>query len=615
MFKRYLFLSTIIVGLSVLSSLFVSSCLGSKKTTTVEIPEEPEGVSCGQLTVGQTITEDCPSGQKGERISVCGADGKVKLALDSCEIPKEQCGDIVSFEDVKPILTDFCVSCHFTPTPYDNYELAKEKIDSFMRRINLGNNNPERMPKEPLQPLSLEQKSLLDTWQADGLKETDDCEPAGSDYGLINLFDIESAILSDLAKIEQSDRRNTRYLVMSHRNNLNVSEKDLEAGSQAIAKVLNSMNSDFEDLYLAEPIDQKKSIYRFDLRTYALNRDDWQLIEKEDPFDFESFTDEGETIKFLTGARKAWLHFDNFIGVTQKAQVYYQIMGVSKDLNTFLADVGVNARAQFADFSAMFLGFNGSEISLQKNRLIVRFEGEEGYVWITFDPSAADAVNRNSNLFLAPCLLGTGCNALFKFTAGEVIWTLPNGLQGYALFDEFGVRQDFAPIAAGIVADTRSPLDPQIDNAIDCHRCHSKGILPSVDEIRDHVLRNGDQFTANDRQIILQLYKDTSANNAAFQLDNRTFKAAMDFIKVSTNNEDPISVANDDLKLDWDLKELAAYVFISETDLKQGIEGSAVLSGQIGQLVTGGRITFNQLIDKNILDALKNDLRLFQEEL
>lgn len=595
--------------------LFLKSCLGPTKKTTVEVPGSPvEDVLCPDGSkVGDTKKEACDGDQIGEKVYVCREGGTLDLALDSCRDEEPQCDSIVSFEDVKPILTSQCVSCHFTPTPYDDYELASTRIDEFMRRINLGVNNPERMPKEPISPLSIDDRNLLDQWISDGLKESnDDCDENPVDLGSIDLFDIESAILSDLAKIEQSDRRNTRYLVMSHKLNLGERADQISSRTQAIGKVLNSLNADLEDLYPADAIDEKKSIYRFDLRTYALERSDWLLIEDNDKFDVESFTDEGETIKFLTGARKAWLHFDNFIDITQEASVYYEIMDVSNDLLTFFNDVGVNVQAQFDDFSSMFLGFNGSEISNQKNRLIVRFEGRDGYVWITFDPIDIDG-DRTRNLFAFPCLLGTGCDEIFNFAAGEVIWTLPNGMQGYALYDSAGVRQDKAAVELGIVFDTRSPVDPEINNAIDCHRCHAKGILPSVDEIREHVLRNGNQFDADDRQIILELYKDQGANNAAFQLDNRIYANALESIGVNQNIDDPITSAWDDHLLDWSSEEVGSFLFISPSELKSCIEGSAGASSEVGQLVTGGRITFDQFVE--VLPTLKLDCRLFQEPL
>ena len=589
-------MKSIIVAILV-ALVTVGACSQLSKPTV----DENDPISCGDLSLGQTKTESCEGGSK---IFVC-KEGGLEEILNSCKAPQVDC---VSFEDVKPILSDECVVCHFTPAPYDRYEVAKSKIDSFIRRQNLGNDNPERMPREPKPPLKVEDKRLIERWKADGLKEKNsDCSDTGGvNSGFIDLLQLESAIITDLAKLESDDRENTRYVVASHK--INQEYKSLDRIPMAVDKSLSSLSRE-EDLYNAEEV--FPGLYRFDLRSYGLDGEDWREIEDEDAFDLESFTDEGQQIKFLTGARKAWFHYDNFIEITQKARVYYDLLNVSRSLNQHLRNLGVNVGAQFRDFSAQFLGFNGSEITLQKNRLIVGFEGRDGYVWITFDPIALNG-NRTRNLFEFPCLNGTGCEAVFNFAASEVIWTLPNGLQGYALFNAAGERQDNAPIQDGLVQDTRSPIDPQIDNAIDCHRCHSKGIIPARDEIRDHVVSNGSLFKAEDRQIILELYKSLEANNARFASDNAVFSSAMGTLGIN-QDKDQITEAWDDLRLDWDIKEVSSFLLLTEDEFRQGLKGSGQGAQAIGQLLTGGRITFDQFID--ILPVLKNDLRLFQEPL
>ena len=575
----------------------VGACsqFGSKQT----IEEDPK-ITCGDLSIGQTKTESCEGGSK---VFVCRDDGLSEI-LNTCKPTNP--AECVSFEDIKPILTEECVLCHFTPEPYDRYEFAKAKIDSFIRRINLGSDNPERMPREPKPALEGDDKRLIEAWRQDGLKEKDsDCvDTGGPNTGFIDLLKLESAIILDLAKLEGDDRLNTRYLVGAHKLNQKIDDQI----TMAINKSTNSVSND-EDLAKAEEV--FPGLYRIDLRSYGFDADDWQDLEEADKFDLESFTDEGQQIKFLTGARKAWFHYDNFIEISQNAAIYYDLINVPNNLGQLLRNLGVNVGAQFKDFSAQFLGFNGSEITLQKNRLIVRFEGEDGYVWITFDPLALNGI-RERNLFEFPCLNGTGCDALFNFAASEVIWTMPNGLQGYALFNAQGQRQDNAPIEDGLVQDTRSPIDPQIDNAIDCNRCHAKGIIPATDEIRGHVLNNGTLFRAEDRQIILELYKSLEANNAIFASDNSVFSGAMGTLGVD-QTRDQITAAWDELRLDWDLVEVSSFLFLTPEQFSQGLRGSGQGAQAIGQLLSGGRITFDQFID--ILPVLKNDLRLFKEPL
>lgn len=594
-----LLLSVLVVGWQ-----WLPSCQPQPKKQIIEI-DDP---SCGDLRPGQTKLEQCPSGQEGQKVYVCRDEG-LQLALDTCKVGPDGCEGKTVFADVKPLLTEKCANCHFTPERYDDLGVSRRKIDAYLQRIDLPSDNPERMPRSPNAPFSFEEKSKLKKWKADGLLDDKDCDNPPVDTGFIDLFKVESEILLDLSRVESDDRPFTRYVVASHK--LNAGDKERMAEFKTGAdKAINSLSFE-DDIIRMDPIDASQSIYRFDLRSYGLTRSDWKLVEDNDDFDLESFTDEGQTIKFLTGARKAWLHFDNFGFISQaKANVYYELADVPPRLGDLLRKLGVNAQAQFRDFSAQFLGTSNSEISLQKNRLIVRFEGREGYVWVTFDPIDLDGVPER-NLFEFPLLNGTGGVALFDFAASEIIWLLPNGLQGYALYDAAGAIQAAAPL--NVVADTRSPLDPEIENAMDCYRCHNAGIIPMQDDIRNHVLTNASNFDIVDVELVGELYKPAAANNAAFNQDNNDYRRGLEGVGQASGTRDPVTSTDDSFRLNWNAREVASFLLLPEDEFLNLLRRSQAGTAQVGQLLTGGEITFDQFVQ--VLPQLKIDLRLFQEPL
>jgi hypothetical protein len=70
-----------------------------------------------------------------------------------------------------------------------------------------------------------------------------------------------------------------------------------------------------------------------------------------------------------------------------------------------------------------------------------------------------------------------------KPDAREIIFSLRNGLQGYAVVNAAGVRLDVA--AADVAIDPRTVLhDKQVWNARNCMVCHAQGIIPIQDEVR-----------------------------------------------------------------------------------------------------------------------------------
>ncbi len=70
--------------------------------------------------------------------------------------------------------------------------------------------------------------------------------------------------------------------------------------------------------------------------------------------------------------------------------------------------------------------------------------------------------------------------------AGELIWALPNGLQGYGVVALQGGKElALDAVDSKIAADRRGKFhDPTIYNGWRCVGCHSQGIIPVADEVR-----------------------------------------------------------------------------------------------------------------------------------
>ena len=113
------------------------------------------------------------------------------------------------------------------------------------------------------------------------------------------------------------------------------------------------------------------------------------------------------------------------------------------------------------------------------NRLIERHElgSHQGAYWVSYDFTPLSA-ERTDDLTLAPLgPVGAGLTddpeRMFNHDGGEMIYHLPNGLQGYMLTTHDGKRLDRAPIE--IVQDDNRQ-DKVIINGISCMACHDKGM-------------------------------------------------------------------------------------------------------------------------------------------
>ena len=120
------------------------------------------------------------------------------------------------------------------------------------------------------------------------------------------------------------------------------------------------------------------------------------------------------------------------------------------------------------------------------------------------------------NLFAYP--LGPGFSGnTFQHAAGEAIFNLPNGLQGYLLVNANDVRQNKGNNA--IVSDPKRP-DRAVEAGVSCISCHAGGINPKDDQIRDHVAKNAKSFPRKDVDLIRTLYAPKEKMRALMDEDS-----------------------------------------------------------------------------------------------
>jgi hypothetical protein len=603
-------------------AILLSACglFEPKQVETVrEVEVEPEPtpvVTCNGFPQGSTRLKECPTGQQGNILEVCSASGAWTIGQNTCT---QECDESlegkVTFYQLKPIITEYCVACHNVPQRFDEYDVAKSLASDFVYRV--GANDVNKMPPSNRAQLSIEQRQMFQQWITDGLLESDGCNRRddGNEWILQDLDYIESRILEDLNNLDARARRESAYLVMSHKLNKWSEQEALDQYRFANDKLLNSLSTE-NDLIPATVIDARKSIYRVDLDVFGFlltvqerregrYSDDWDIVvnEANKLFKFESFTNKGLQIKALTGRDQVWLHNDLYSIAANKANVYYDILGIDENLWAFFEDQGIDIQQQFDDFEVIAGGGFGSPISLNKNRIIYRLNNDENYTYVTIDPD--DNFVPEKNYFEFPCILQMNCSETLAFDAGEIIYTLPNGMQGYLLADANNVRQDFAPV--NIVSNINDPFgEAQIDNALDCHRCHSKGLISFTDQIRGHVIRNASEFDNEDAEKILATYKGDRSLNANFVRDITFYNEKLSELGIDINKPDPINFLVDDFRRDYDLRAVSAFVL-------QCINSSAVLRGQIGQLIEGEGNVISQFQFSQVFPIILDECSLNED--
>jgi len=434
--------------------------------------------------------------------------------------------------------------------------------------------------------------------------------PVDNNPDFVAFDNLESNLLLDMNTIPSQDRTSTRYLILCDKFNEKTGNIGVYAGG--VNKALNhlSWERDIKNTIAADP---NSCIFRLNLDDYDLTAQDWRLIERSDPFKLESFTTRGLLLKQLSQTARLWIHAHNFINVSHNNDTYYQLLDIPNTVLGFQELFGVNNQADFDNFDndLFLLGFFGSPISLQKNRLLQRNDGDDGPVWSTFDTLVDGAVNAQKNLFENPFPLAARSRRVFVADGSEYIATLPNGLHAYALFDANDQIITEAPL--NLVIDINNGnLDPTIRNSLSCMKCHRSGALAADDQIRDHIAGNS-SFGALDSQLGQAYFRSPGANAAIFRQDQARYKESMERIGINTSDDDPVNLLTNTLRNEWSVKQAASFYFLKDEEFIECLEGSADAKEQIGQLLNGGTVSFDQMVATNPI--LIRDCNLFQDDI
>lgn len=284
----------------------------------------------------------------------------------------------------------------------------------------------------------------------------------------------------------------------------------------------------------------------------------------------------------LTRARVYSLRGDWFVANASRPPLYHLILDIPDNIAELETRLGVNVAQNY--FNEMYLrsGFNGSGVS-RNNRLIEQHDSHFGSYWKSFD--FASNSNRQ-NLFANPFGPGNG-DKFFEHDGGEMIFTLPNGFQGYMLTDAEGNRIDKGPTA--IVSDPQRP-DRAVENGISCMSCHAQGLIRKSDQILNHVNANQNSFVDNEINLIRTVHR-ANLLEQKFDRDIQQFAAANEEAGVPLSRYEPILLLAKKFEQEMTAKAVAAELQVEEKELPALLAKDNELSRMVGQvLVPGGTV-------------------------
>jgi hypothetical protein len=394
--------------------------------------------------------------------------------------------------------------------------------------------------------------------------------------------EVMAAIRADLQQIAPRQRRFMRYLTLNHLVLAGRSEAELRSVREGAGKLLNSL-SWHPRVTLPEPIDAGKTILRIDLRAYKWDAGQWAKLLTLYPYELQLDGD-GVAFSEYTGNRSVAVRADWFVALASRPPLYRDLLQLPATDHGLERLLQVDTSLDLQQDDVLRAGFNDSGVS-KNNRLIERHDAAHGALWRSYDFATNTG---RQNLFEHPIGPNTGATS-FQPAGGEIIFHLPNGLQGYMLVDRAGRRIDKAP--SEIVADPRRP-DQRVETGISCMSCHARGLLPKADQLRAHVEKSAKVFG----NVILETVRATHPRKTTFEaridVDNERYRKAMEHFGLRDPDQEPINLVTQRFEATLDGLTAAAELGLTPHDfaavLKQASEPTRKALGAL--LVQGATV-------------------------
>ena len=365
--------------------------------------------------------------------------------------------------------------------------------------------------------------------------------------------EILTSIESHLNSLSSFDRSFARYFTMTHLYNAGETPEIRAEYRTALYKLVNSLSWG-STIINPQPIDPQATIFYIDLRHYEWDvNDGWTKIEDAYPYHISFDAPEHLALRNQLGRLQTQMktdvpsvHADWFIANASTPPLYHDLLSLpltDRDLETRLeVDVARNL-INAPGVRVWRAGLKNSGVS-NHNRVLERHTSRYGAYWKSYDFAGSVGTQ---NILTHPLN--------FTHDGGEVIFNLPNGLQGYYLVNSSGFRLDEAPIN---IVSNPAASDPTVRNGISCIGCHTEGMKTFEDEVRS-VIESNPNPPYNKAQA-LRLYVEQSVMDARVSEDMETYRVALEATGGEFGGVEPVSRFHEAFQGSIDAEYAAAVV-------------------------------------------------------
>ena len=433
----------------------------------------------------------------------------------------------------------------------------------FLRRLIEDTPDKPRMPWG-LPALSVDAIETIRQWIAVGAPDWE----RQYDVNFITTDTMLDTIEAHLEDLPAFDRPSARYFTLTHLYNAGESPEALNAYKIALSKLVNSLSWGF-DVINPTPIDRQETIFYIDLRHYEwdIRNEAWTQIEREYPYsiDFDPET-QASLHEKLTNLRAEmdcevpFVHVDWFLANASLPPLYHDILDLPETDRELEQQLEVDVARNIDTAPGVRVwraGFNDSGVS-NNNRVVERHTSRYGAYWKSYD--FAGSVGPQ-HIFTHPLT--------FRHDGGEVVFNLPNGLQGYYISDASGNRIDEAPTT---IVSNPAASNPAVRNGLSCIGCHTEGMKTFEDEVRGVIMKLPDGPVKAQG---LRLYVEQSVMDDLVAEDTERYREALEKTGGVFGGIEPVHRFHEEFQGPVDAAHAASAVgletevFLQEIDNKQ----------------------------------------------
>ncbi len=428
---------------------------------------------------------------------------------------------------VSKVLKKYCAACHTSSKKLGNFDFVLDLNRLVETPKYITPRNPDlsflltRMRSQTMPPSGSPRPSkaelkIVSDWISQVKTSR---EKIAAKRTPIERDDLMKAMRDDLDQFSPEEQSRTRYFTVHNLYNAGDSGKKVELWRRALSKTLNSLS--WQSIVVPVKLGPKNTLLRVNLDDLGWTNIVWDRLLAQYPYGLEPEEGVSKDIAIRTGTPQPFIRADWLAFNATRPPLYFEILGLPKTTQQLEKIIGADVEKNIKTFRVRRAGFRESGVS-EYNRLIERHPllRSSGSYWKSYD-FGGNAGRRN--IFKYP--LGPGGPQAFEHDGGEMIFSLPNGMQAYYLSTADGKRINVGP--TNIVRDKMRPLEPEITNGISCMGCHINGMILTQDQVRDRVSRQR-SLPPKLRRTVERLHPEWPTMQKLMFKDMKRFLTALD---------------------------------------------------------------------------------------